>query len=403
LIDSLYTTICSELAQSDIKSDRVERLKLSFSFIKANTAINDKKEGKKFIEELIDEIDSEINGFMTTHKYVDTVSQFYVDFLRYANDDKGLGIVLTPSHITDLFVELADVDKDSVVFDNCCGTGGFLVSAMKKMIQLAKGNIKKEKEIKNNQLVGIEYQDDIYALLISNMIIHRDGRTNIYLGDCFTVTENVKKKYKPTVGLLNPPYKTKQSDIEELEFVLNNLSAIQPGGKCVAIIPLSCVIENTSISVNLKQRILDEHTLEAVMSMPEELFHNSDVNVVTCIIVLTAHKQHPKGKKTWFGYWRKDGFEKVKTKGRIDKNHTWEETKRYWVNAYKNRDVIENFSLTKEVAATDEWCIEAYMVTDYKKIDINDYESYVKKYLLYSLMDKSGITEDNEGIEDESE
>ncbi|MDP3058139.1 MAG: methyltransferase, partial [bacterium] len=68
-----------------------------------------------FLENLIEEINKEINGFMITHKYVDTVSQFYVEFLRYANNDKGLGIVLTPPHITDLFTELADVNKDSVV------------------------------------------------------------------------------------------------------------------------------------------------------------------------------------------------------------------------------------------------------------------------------------------------
>lgn len=78
------------------------------------------------------------------------------------------------------------------------------------------------------------------------MIIHRDGRTNIYWGDCFKEIEDVKKNFKPTVGLLNPPYKTKASDIEEFEFILNNLDALEPGGTCIAIIPISCVIEKTT-------------------------------------------------------------------------------------------------------------------------------------------------------------
>ena len=192
--------------------------------------------------------------------------------MRYANNDKGLGIVLTPTHITELFVELAEINKDSVCFDNCCGTGGFLISAMKKMLKEAKGDTAKEKQIKKSQLVGVEYQDDIYALLVSNMLLHRDGRTNIFLGDCFKKASEIKKLFKPTAGLLNPPYKTKKSDTEELEFVLNNLEILESGAKCVAIIPMSCVIEDTIISKNLKKRILDEHTVEAVMSLPDELF-----------------------------------------------------------------------------------------------------------------------------------
>lgn len=396
LIDSLYSTLCTEIAQSDIKSEIAERLKIAFSFIKTSTSLTDEKEGKVFVEELIENIDNEINGFMLTHKYVDTVSQFYVEFLRYANDDKGLGIVLTPNHITELFVELAEVNKNSIVFDNCCGTGGFLISAMKKMIEEANGDRIKEGKIKKNQLVGIEYQDDIYALLVSNMILHRDGRTNIFLGDCFDKIREVKKKFKPTVGLLNPPYKTKtKTDIEEFEFILNNLEALEPGGKCVAIIPISCVIEDTVIARTLKKRMLNKHTVEAVMSLPEELFHNSDVNVVTCAIIVTAHRPHPKNKKTWFGYWRNDGFVKVKNKGRIDKNNTWKEIKYNWVSAYKNRDIIEGVSVARIINEESEWCAEAYMVTDYTKLTLTDYETTVKKYILFNLLDQEGFTGSN--------
>ena len=226
LVSALYTAIDGQLSTGDIPQRKIDLLTHAFTFIKTNPTLTDKKDGKKFLEDLIDEIDDEINGFMITHKYVDTVSQFYIEFLRYANNDKGLGIVLTPPHITELFAELAEVDKNSVILDNCCGTGGFLISAMKRMLIDAKGDKKKEKGIKSEQLIGIEFQDDIYTLLISNMIIHRDGRTNIYWGDCFEEINDVIERFKPTVGLLNPPYKTKASDIEEFEFILNNLSAL---------------------------------------------------------------------------------------------------------------------------------------------------------------------------------
>ncbi len=160
IVKSLYTAIDGQLSTGDIPQRRIDVLTQAFTFIKTNPTLTDKKEGKKFLEDLIDEIDKEINGFMVTHKYVDTVSQFYIEFLRYANNDKGLGIVLTPPHITELFVELAGVDKNSVILDNCCGTGGFLISAMKRMLIDAKGNKAKEKSIKSEQLIGIEFQDE---------------------------------------------------------------------------------------------------------------------------------------------------------------------------------------------------------------------------------------------------
>ena len=76
------------------------------------------------------------------------------------------------------------------------------------------------------------------------------------------------KKYKPTVGFLNPPYPNLISDPRELEFVLNNLSVLAPNSICLAIVPISCVLANRGKDLELKSKILEEHTLEAVLSMP---------------------------------------------------------------------------------------------------------------------------------------
>lgn len=397
IVNNLYSSICLELEKSDVPDRNKLSIKQGFEFITTNSSINNpSSEGKQFLVDLISQSDERINGFMVTHKYIDTISQFYVEFLRYANNDKGLGIVLTPPHITELFVELAGVDENSVVLDNCAGTGGFLVSAMKKMLEKANGDISKEFKIKNEQLVGIEYDDDIYTLLISNMIVHRDGRTNITMGDCFNVT-GIKEKFHPTVGLLNPPYKNKGKGTEELEFVLNNLSMLERGGKCVAIMPLSCVNDVTGASYILKGKILENHTLEAVLSLPEELFINSKVNTVTCAVVLTAGIPHPANKKTWFGYCRNDGFVKKKNKGRIDANHTWQTIKNQWVSAFVNKEVIPEFSVMKHVTAKDEWCAEAYLDTDYTKLSNEDYLNTVRNFFLFNMkgLDVNTQEEDN--------
>ena len=402
LISNMYDAVCFELDKSDVPDRNKMSLKASYEFLMTNTVLSDPK-NHLFVTNLINECDKRINGFMVTHKYIDTVSHFSVEFLRYANNDKGLGIVLTPPHITELFTELAEVNKDSIVLDNCAGTGGFLVSAMKKMLKDAGGRLAKEEAIKDKQLVGIEFDDEIYTLLISNMIMHRDGRTNIMLGDTLNEADckTISKTFHPTVGLLNPPYKNKKRGTEELKFVLANLSMLEKGGRCIALVPLSCVIETKGTAFALKQLLLEGNRLEGVLSLPEELFANSKVNTVTCAVILTAGIPHPKGYKTWFGYCREDGFVKKKNIGRIDFNHTWPQIKEKWVNAFLNRDEISEFSVKKEVTADMEWCAEAYLQADYSQLSADDFTNTVKNYLLYNIHthNSQSITEEQEGNE----
>ena len=386
LANSLVQAIVDEFRNAELPADRIVNLEQAFSFIRTSATLTSDKE---FFVRLIGEIDSHVNAFVRTHKYHDALGQFYVQFLRYANNDKGLGIVLTPPHIAELFADLAEVNKDSVVYDNCCGTAGLLIASMKKMLTDNGVNAATEKTIKNRRLIGVEFQDDIYALAVSNMVVHGDGKTNILSGDCFNLSPSIKDKFKPTVGLLNPPYKTKASTIEELDFVLNNLSALQPGGKCVAILPFGCAIGDNGEIVERKQKLLAQHTLEAVMSMPVDLFHDSKVAVVTCVMVITAGRPHPKGKKTWFGYWRDDGFVKTKHLGRIDDNHTWQDTKAKWLSAYRSREVIDRFSLLAEVRPADEWCAEAYLKTDYSKLSKSDFVSEMKKYVAFRILNEN--------------
>ncbi|MCY3594732.1 MAG: N-6 DNA methylase [Bacteroidetes bacterium] len=385
LADDLVNTVLNQFQSSGLDHNKVQKLEGAFSFIRHNTTLTGNKD---FFIDLIQQIDEKINTFIQTHRYYDALGQFYVQFLRYANNDKGLGIVLTPPHIAELFAELADVNSNSIVYDNCCGTGGLLIASMKKM--LGNGSVSREIEqnIKQQQLIGTEFQDDIYALAVSNMVIHGDGKTNIFLGNCFDLIDKVKNRYSPNVGLLNPPYKTKTSTIEELEFVLDNLSALDVGGKCVAILPMSCVITDSVISENLKEQILEHHTLEAVMSMPLQLFHDSKAGVVTCVLVVTAHQPHPAEKKTWFGYWRDDGYEIAKPRGRVDTNDRWNEIKAKWLSAYRNREEIKGLSVTAKVGSSDEWCAEAYMETDYSSIGREDFEVEVNKYVAYRILNE---------------
>lgn len=383
----LVQTVSDELETANISGKKLENLNIQFGFIKTDTSLSTKD---KVLKELIDEIDENINQFIKTHEYFDVLGQLYIEFLRYANSDKGLGIVLTPPHITELFSELAQVNKNSIAFDNCTGTGGFLISAMKKMIEDAKGDQKKIKEIKSSHLIGVEYQAHIFALAISNMYIHQDGKTNIINGSCFdeAIIKQVKSK-KPTVGFLNPPYKAdKKTDTDELEFILNNLSCLVDGGTCVAIVPMQSALAQTGKVFELKKKLLENHTLEAVLSMPNELFFNSNVGVVSCVMVFTAHKPHSKNKETYFGYYKDDGFVKRKVQGRIDAYGKWVVMKEKWITNYINRKTEAGFSANRVVTAKDEWCAEAYMETDFSKISKTDFINEIKKYVAFKVLNQ---------------
>lgn len=380
LAEYLVTTVKNEFQNGNIGDSKLRILISRFEFIKTDTSLSKKD---NVLRDVISDINENIKDFIKTHEYFDVLGQLYIEFLRYANSDKGLGIVLTPPHITQFMAELGEVTKDSIVYDNCTGTWGFLVSAMNIMINDAKWDQEKIWNIKKNQLIGVEYQAHIFALACSNMFIHQDGKSSILNWSCFD-EEIIKevKNYKPNVGLLNPPYKSKKGDDEEFEFILNNLDCIEQGGRCVAIVPLSLWQEQKGKILELKKRLLENHTLEAVFSMPDELFFNSKVATVTCIMVFTAKRPHPKNKKTFFGYYKDDGFFKRKNKGRIDLYHTFEESiKVEWITTYMNREERAGFSVTKEVGPQDEWCAEAYMETDYS--EFND-ALCIQKMLEYS-------------------
>lgn len=384
----LISTIEEKL--TNVQNQHIENIISSYSFIKTHTILSIQENELKNI---INEIDEKINNFIKTYKYFDILGQFYIEFLRYANNDKGLGIVLTPPHITELFSEIANINKDSVILDTCTGTGGFLISAMRQMIIDAGGDKEKELKIKSKQIIGVEIQHDIFSLVCSNMYIHGDGRSNLIKGDCFD--KNIKEevsKYKPNVGFLNPPYKSSKEDVEELEFILNNLEQLEKGSLCVSIVPMRCAIDGKKNGLMLKEKLLKNHTLEAVFSMPDELFHNSNVTVVTAIMVFRAKEKHLDNYKTYFGYWKDDGFIKIKNAGRTDFYNRWEPIKKLWLENYRNRDEVIGSSIKKSIKSKDEWCSEAYIKTDYSTLSHNHFIKNIKQYLTYLFNRSNNIS-----------
>jgi len=295
-----------------------------------------------------------------------------------------LGLVLTPQHIAELFVDLASLQKDDVLYDSCCGTAGFLIKGMKKLIQLSGNDSKKIQNIKENQILGVEERGDMFTYACSNMMMRGDGKSKIRRGDSNSEGEqSFIKSQNPTIGMLNPPYST---TISELEFVYNNLECLEINGTCIAIIPINRILADSGDNYNWKKQLLSKHTLEAVFSMNPQVFY--PIGVVTAILVLKAHNPHPDDYETYFGHWIDDGFIKTKNLGRIDKNGTWEQIKKNWLYNFKNRKVVEDQSVTKHITAKDEWCAEAYMLPDYSKITEQAFDQTLKEYAIFNILNQ---------------
>lgn len=113
-------------------------------------------------------------------------------------------------------------------------------------------------------------------------------------------------------------------------------------------------------------------------------------------MVFEANKPNA-GRKTWFGYFKDDGFEKRKGLGRIDAHNRYAGIKEKWLKAFRNLDEVPGLSVRREVAAKDEWCAEAYMETDYGELCEEKFTETMRNYLAFLVAssrpsDKLNIT-----------
>lgn len=248
-----------------------------------------------------------IRALMNTD--ADILGKFFETFLRYGNDAKELGIVFTPRHIVNFMIDLIDLKATDTVYDPTCGTGGFLVSAFMRMKKLAGNNTALLKQIKKNRILGVDSEESgkIPALASINMIFRGDGRSNIFNESCFTTKKF--DKFKINKILLNPPYA--QEDEKETDFIDHSLNIIEKGGLFCSVFTYAVLAEKSS--AKWRKNLLMNHTVEAVFSMPVDLFYPTSANTV--VMLIKAKIPH-KG-KIFFSKIVNDGY-KIYRKKRVE-------------------------------------------------------------------------------------
>lgn len=234
----------------------------------------------------------------------DFLGLFYEAFLRYGNDNNALGIVFTPRHITRLCVDLVGARLSDRVIDIASGTGGFLVAAFDEMMSKAKGPkaILKIKE----SLYGFDTNPTVWALATLNMFFRGDGKSHIENVNCFDKRNEIEGTF--TRAFLNPPFS--QEEEPERDFIDLALDALEPGG-LIAVVVKAGIFADDDNKV-WRQKLVKNHSLWAVISLPEELFYPTAAP--TSIFIAKAHIPQSDSDEIFMGRIWNDGFVKLKGK-----------------------------------------------------------------------------------------
>lgn len=228
------------------------------------------------------------------------------------SQDKLNDVVLTPSYIATLLAKLARVNKDSYVWDFATGSAGLLVAAMNEMLNDAKNTIaspeelvKKEVQIKAEQLLGLEMLSSVYMLAILNMILMGDGSSNILNEDSLSFDGKygfgkTDEPFPADAFILNPPYSAPGNGMNFVEKALGMMSR----GYAAIIIQNSA---GAGKAKEINQRILKKHTLSASIKMPIDIFIGKS-SVQTYIYVFKVNEAHHKDDLVKFIDFSNDGY-----------------------------------------------------------------------------------------------
>lgn len=335
----------------------------------------------------------------------DLLNLFFTIFNKYVGKaDKNQAF--TPDHIVDFMCKAIGINKNSRVLDPCCGSGAFLVRALTDALDDC--DTQEEAEIvKREHIYGIEYEEKAFGLSTTNMLIHGDGNTNVVNDSCFNRYEWIKNARIDRV-LMNPPYNAQKKHCKE-EYVstwdakqkedpskgfhfVYEIAEQMTSGKLAVLLPTQCAIGTGKAVKKYKELMLQKHHLDAVFSLPIDIFHPG-ANASACCMIFEIGIKHDKApiKETFFGYYRNDGFTKRKNLGRVEKMEgIWEKIKAEWLDLYFNRKEKLGLSVVKSVKSNDEWLAEAYMETDYSSLDQEDFQQTLNNYLAYLV--KGGCT-----------
>ncbi len=232
----------------------------------------------------------------------DYIGALYEEFFRYTGGNT-IGQYFTPRHVTKLMTDFCAVDQHDKVIDIACGTGGFLIAAMHRMQQQAKLPHDQIIKIVKDQLIGFDDEPVTAALCVTNMILRGDGSTGVKRADAFD--DNAFPFGKINVGLMNPPFPHKKTDVPTERFIDRLLQSLTRRGLAASIVPSSLLVKGDK--AKWRKAVLAENSLRAVVSLTNELFQPY-ASTNTAILLFERGVPHPAERTVFFCRIENDGF-----------------------------------------------------------------------------------------------
>ena len=251
------------------------------------------------IQEILKKIDDDILPYINDRSTMgqDILNLFFTTFNKYVGKaDKNQAF--TPDHIVHFMCQVVGINRNSRVLDPCCGSGAFLVRAMTEAMDDC-ATEEERKEVKKKQIYGIEAEETAFGLSTTNMLIHSDGNSNIRMGSCFENDDFIKDA-KINVVLMNPPYnaqrrysnpayvknwkKDAKEDPSKGFHYVHYIASKVKTGKLAVLLPMQCAIGSSKDIQDFKEKMLQEHTLDAVFSLPADVFHPGASANACCMV-----------------------------------------------------------------------------------------------------------------------
>ncbi len=307
----------------------------------------------------------------------DTKGDLYEYLLSKVATAGTNGQFRTPRHIIDMIVRLMKPTPQDIIVDPAAGSAGFLVSSQAYLREnhanlfLVQGL---KEHFNNEMFYGFDMDRTMLRIGAMNMMLHGVDNPNIEYKDSLSEVNADKDKF--SLVLANPPFKgsldyeqvsadllkVTKTKKTELLFLALFLRILKTGGRCASIVPDGVLFGSTGGHKSIRKEIVENHKLEAIISMPSGVF-KPYAGVSTAIMIFT--KTGTGGTdKVWFYDMKADGYS-------LD-------DKRNPIEANDINDIVERFSnLDKEV---DRKRTEQSFFVPVEEIRDNGYDLSINRY-----------------------
>lgn len=344
-----------------------------FQDISFNTdRLGDEKQKNTILRQLLEDFAGEaLNLRPGRVGKLDVIGNAYEYLIKNfaASGGQKAGEFYTPPEVSDLIAELLAPQPGDTICDPACGSGSLLMKCGRKIVS--------EHNSRNYALFGQEAIGSTWSLAKMNMFLHGEDNHKIEWGDTIRNPKLLDKHGDLMlfdIVTANPPFSLDKWGHDEAEndkfgrfrrgvppktkgdyaFILHMIETLKPGsGRMGVVVPHGILFRGSSEG-KIRQKLIDENLLDAVIGLPEKLFYGTGIPAA----ILIFKKQKVDDKVLFIDASRE-------CKAGKNQNQLSEENIRKIVKTYRAGDNVEKY---------------AYLAS-LKEIQDNDYNLNIPRYV----------------------